>query len=68
MNCVVLHYPGGEILLEAEEAVRLAELLLAVALGNETWDTISRNAEGSILAVSRNLEGYRKVAREAMNP
>ena len=68
MNCVVLHYPGGEILLEAEEAVRLAELLLAVTNGSETWDTISRNAEGCVLAVSRNLEGYWKVAREAMNP
>ena len=64
MNRVVLHYQGGEVLLEAEEAVQLAELLLAVTLGSEIWDVI----EGQALAVSRNSRDYCTRAREAMNP
>ena len=64
MNCVILHYPGGQAMLEAEEAVRLAELLLAVTLGSEIWDVI----EGQALAVSRNSLDYCTRARGAMNP
>uniref|UniRef100_A0A6M3KA76 Uncharacterized protein n=1 Tax=viral metagenome TaxID=1070528 RepID=A0A6M3KA76_9ZZZZ len=64
MNCVILHYQGGEVLLEAEEAVRLAEILLVVTLGSETWDSIP----GKALAVSRNSLDYCTRAREAMNP
>ena len=63
MNCVVLHYPGGEVLLEAEDAVRLAELLLAVSLGTETWDIIP----GKEIAVSRNSSDYCNKAREAVS-
>lgn len=64
MHDVILHIPQDltEILLSGEEAVKVAALLLDVALQNETWDTLE-TSEKDKLAVSANFEQWAARAR-----
>lgn len=67
MHPVILHVqnppPEGGYLLEPKEAVMLAELLMAVALGVETWSPIVLQGEGKLSVSDNNAESARRAAK-----